>query len=282
MNNPLVSIITVTYNAEKYIAQTMQSVFAQTYPNIEYIIIDGKSTDQTLKIIQGIAAPVPPKRDKLRNDGFTVVSEKDNGIYDAMNKGIAMAKGELIGIINASDFYEPDAVKTVVNQYNENSDAGVFHGNVNMLNADGSFFKLKKPNPNLDELYKSFSLQHPTFFVTKKTYNRVGVFDTSFRIAADYDFTMRCYRAGVKFCYIDKVITNFRQGGVSQNKMNNIAEGKRLLLKNGYDTETVEIVARAWTKKAQKEKYYNAAYRLVKKILPAQILNKLARNIKIK
>ena len=121
MSNPLVSIITVTYNAEKYLEQTIKSVISQSYKNIEYIIIDGMSSDGTVDII---------KRYQKYIAHFS--SEPDKGIYDAMNKGIKKANGELIGIINSSDFYEPDAVETVVSAYLQNKGAGIFHGNINM------------------------------------------------------------------------------------------------------------------------------------------------------
>jgi glycosyltransferase involved in cell wall biosynthesis len=274
MANPLVSIITVTYNAEKFLEQTMQSVFAQAYPNIEYIIIDGSSTDRTLEIITNYALQIT-KKFQLR-----WISERDNGIYDAMNKGIALAKGELIGIINADDFYEADAVETVVKVFSENSQAGIFYGNVNLLNPDGTFFKIKKSNPNLDELYKNFSLQHPTFFVKAETYKNHGNFDANFKIAGDYDFSLRCYLAGVEFCYIDKTLTNFRRGGASRNKFSNIVEGKRVLLKNGY-TENLAPIVRQWKKAAALESIYLPAYLFAKKIIPLSVLNKIANNISI-
>lgn len=270
MNNTFVSIITVTYNAEKYIEQTMQNVFAQTYSNIEYLIIDGGSTDGTLEIIE-----------KYKPRLAYSVSEKDNGIYDAMNKGIVMAKGKLIGIINASDFYEPDAVETIVKAFLANPKAGIFHGNANVLNSDGSFFKTKCPNLNLTELHKRFSLQHPTFFVLPEVYQKYGKFDTSFRIAADYDFSLRCHLAGVEFCYINKVITNFRQGGVSQNKLKNIAEGRRVLQKNSYSDEEIVPIIKQWRKAAILESIYSPVYLLAKKIIPLSILNKIAKMVSI-
>ncbi|MDO4190908.1 MAG: glycosyltransferase, partial [Bacteroidales bacterium] len=118
-NTPLVSIITVCFNAEKTIEQTIQSVINQTYSNIEYIIIDGKSTDSTLNIVS-----------KYKDNIATIISEPDNGIYDAMNKGIKLSSGELIGIINADDWYEKDAVKIMVNKYlsTENKDNSLYYG----------------------------------------------------------------------------------------------------------------------------------------------------------
>ena len=128
MNNiPLISIITVSYNAVKTIEDTILSVINQTYPNIEYIIIDGGSTDGTLDII------------KKYQDKITYwVSEPDKGIYDAMNKGIAKANGELIGIINADDWYELDAVQNVVLEFN-NTRPAIYHGGLNIVKASSYF-----------------------------------------------------------------------------------------------------------------------------------------------
>ncbi|MDR2057894.1 MAG: glycosyltransferase [Dysgonamonadaceae bacterium] len=272
MINPLVSIITVTYNARSLLEQTMQSVFSQTYPNIEYIIIDGASIDGTVTVIK-----------KYESKLSFWISEKDNGIYDAMNKGIRLAKGELIGMINAGDYYEPEAVKSVVKVYSENKDTGIFHGNMNMLNEDGTFFKLKKPNTDLSELYKGISLFHPTFFVTSAVYKKIGLYDARFKISADFDFALRCYRAKVKFFYMDQVITNFRLGGLSSSgNSKGMYESRDILFKNGYKTKVVNPVFHEWQKTKRKKKLFDAVYKLLKKILPLSVLNKLASYISLK
>lgn len=272
MINPLISIITVTYNAEKYIAQTMQSVLNQTYPNIEYLIIDGGSTDRTLEIIKNYELKI-----KFQ---FRWISEKDNGIYDAMNKGIALASGSLIGILNASDYYEPNAVETVVNAYSHNCDAGIFHGNMNMLNENGTFFKQKKPNTNLDELYKGMRLWHPSFFVAKPVYEKQGLFDTQFKIAADFDFALRCYLAGVKFVYIDTVITHFRKGGVSSKReIEAHKECKAALIKNNYPDHVVNAVVKQWKKKRRKNAVYYAVYQFLNHLLPSSLVSKIATRL---
>ena len=271
-DNILVSIITVTYNAQDFLEQTMQSVFSQTYPDIEYLVIDGGSTDNTTDIIK-------------KHDSKLAfwISEKDDGIYDAMNKGIRIAKGNIIGIINASDYYEPTAVQTVVDAYVKNKDVDIFHGNINMLNADGSFFKLKKPNTNLNDLVNGTSLYHPTFFVTKDTYINYGLYDTCFKIAADFDFTLRCYLNGVKFYHLDQIISNFRKGGVStQHEVKSQVESREVLIKNGYSEETVRPVFRQWKKTSRKNRLSYKAYQLLRIILPASILTKIAAKIVVK
>ncbi len=275
---PLVSIITVTYNAKKYIEQTILGVLDQTYPNIEYIIIDGCSTDGTVTLITTYESRI---KNTLKR--FIFVSEKDNGLYDAMNKGICMAQGELVGMVNASDFYEPDTVETVVAAYLKRQDAGIFHGNVNMLNEDGSFFKIKKPNTNLEELYKGMSLQHPTFFVAKPIYDKYGLYDLRYKIAADFDFAIRCHLAGVKFFYIDSILSNFRKGGVS-SKREKVAqqECKNVLVQNGYPETVVNAVGKEWERLRRKNNVYAALYKILKYILPESIINKIAAHASVK
>jgi len=275
---PLISIITVTYNAADYLAQTIESVLAQTHPNIEYIIIDGGSIDGTVDIIRNYESQIT---NTLKH--FKFVREKDNGIYDAMNKGIRMAQGELIGIVNASDYYEPNTVERVVDAYLQNNDVGIFHGNMNMLNEDGSFFKLKKPNINLEELYQGMSIYHPTFFVAKSVYEKYGLFDLQYKIAADFDFALRCNSAGVKFFYIDSVISNFRKGGVSYIRIKAThQECKKVLIQNGYAETTVNVVAKVWEKLRKKDHLYYTLYKILKYVLPKPLINKIAHQASIK
>ena len=272
MSNPLVSIITVTYNAEKYVEQTIKSVAAQSYKNIEYIIIDGLSTDGTADIIQ-----------RYRQHITHFVSESDNGIYDAMNKGLQKATGELTGIINASDFYEPNAVEAVVSAYLQNRDAGIFYGNINMLNENGSFFKLKKPITNLENLSKGMSLYHPALFAAKSVYEKYGLYDLQYKIASDFDFTIRCYLAGVKFIYIDSVISNFRKGGISSKREKAAhLECKNVLTRNGYPETTVNKAAKEWERLRKKNNAYYESYKILKCILPASFIDRIAARVSVK
>jgi glycosyltransferase involved in cell wall biosynthesis len=223
---PLVSIITVTYNAEKYLEQTILSVVNQTYENIEYIIIDGKSTDKTIDIIEQYSHHIA-----------IWTSESDNGIYDAMNKGIRLSHGEVIGILNAGDFYQLDAVEKIVNAYLDNSKTDIFHGNINYYFENGIFFKEKKANPNISILYKENNIFHPTFFVTKFAYHKNGLFDIQYKIAADMDFAMRNYNKGAHFFYLDEVITNFRMGGASTKQIRlSLRERFEIIRKYGCPT----------------------------------------------
>lgn len=203
MNNPLVSIVTVSFNAEKTIEQTIKSVLNQTYSNIEYIIIDGASTDNTPNIIEKY-------KDKLA----FYVSEPDKGIYNAMNKGISHAHGTLIGIVNADDFYEHNAVEINVENYNaqgDNRDNTCYYGMLRVWKDEKEFCVRQYHHNFVIET----AIQHPTCFVPRKLYERLGLFDESFRVCADFDLLNRFNSNGVRFCKIDRVISNFRIGGAT-------------------------------------------------------------------
>lgn len=194
----LVSVVTVVFNGEKHLEQTIQSVLTQTYGNIEYIIIDGGSTDGTLDIIK-----------KYEDRLAYWVSEPDNGISDAFNKGIIKATGEIIGILNADDWYEPDSVAQLV----ANAEKGdVFHG---VMQYWGDEKKLHKTYPDASLLAKEMTINHPTVFVKKWVYEKYGVFRLDYRYAMDYELMLRFFVNGVKFYAIDSVLTNMRYEGVS-------------------------------------------------------------------
>ena len=202
-DKPLVSIITVCLNSEKTIEQTIQSVINQTYSNIEYIIIDGKSTDRTLEII-----------DKYKDKISIFVSEKDKGIYDAMNKGLKLATGELIGIINSDDWYELDAVEIIVNTFMEDKNAQIFYGNINAYNKDK--FLRTRFRSSLKELHTRMAIPHPSVFITSGAYKKYG-FNTEYKIGADRDLMLKLYSKNYKFKYINKIIANFRLGGYNES-----------------------------------------------------------------
>jgi len=200
---PKVSIITVCYNSEKTIKDTLQSVLHQSYTNIEYIIIDGKSTDGTLKIIKEYKS--------LFNGRMKYISEIDSGIYNAMNKGIAKSSGEIIGIINSDDFYEPDAVWNAVSIMNP-FEYQVAYGALRLIRKNRSHEVIMNTHDKLPTTI----IQHPTCFVTSITYQKHGLFNEKYKISSDHDLLLRYYLNGnVKFIKMDKIITNFRVGGAS-------------------------------------------------------------------
>lgn len=212
--NLKVSIITICYNAEKTIEQTIQSVLGQTYPHVEYVIVDGKSTDGTMEIVNRY-------RDKITK----VISEPDEGIYDAMNKGIRMTSGDVIGIVNADDWIEPDAIEHVVRCFLDH-DTDIVHGDIRLVYEDGMSQEAMKTD-SLDKLWHSMVVRHPATFVKKDVYEKQGLFDTSYRITGDYDFILRCYANGVRFCYLDKILSNFRMDGISNTGSRECAKETR-------------------------------------------------------
>ncbi|UJP63385.1 glycosyltransferase family 2 protein [Mongoliitalea daihaiensis] len=211
--NPLVTIVTVSYNSEKYIDDTFKSVLNQTYHNFEYILIDGKSTDETLTKARAFKTILDQK--------FTIISEKDKGIYDAMNKGIKLAKGELICILNSDDFFEPTALESYVDIYKRNDLTNnlIIVGDANMVDIEGNLRYFRKNNQAIlnDQIEFTMPLVHPAFCVHEKVYNKlIGLFDTKFKLIADYDFTYKAFKSGkVDFKFVDKVTVNMREGGVS-------------------------------------------------------------------
>ncbi|MBN1597142.1 MAG: glycosyltransferase [Bacteroidales bacterium] len=203
----LVSVITVVYNGGVLIEDTIKSIINQTYSNIEYIIIDGESTDCTLEIIN-----------KYKDQISKIVSEKDNGLYDAMNKGITLARGELIGILNAGDFYKPNCVEYAVRSYLENPEA-IIHGNHIRIHEFKEFCHFenvyrKYPNPTPNEAIKE-KIFHVSCFIPKKIYEKYGRYDLQYNIVADIDFFTRTMLEDVNYKFIPDILVSFRSGGLS-------------------------------------------------------------------
>jgi glycosyltransferase involved in cell wall biosynthesis len=227
---PLVSIITVCRNSEKTIAKAIESVHGQTYPNIEYLIIDGASTDKTLEIVRTY--------ELLFKDRMRVLSEKDNGIYDAMNKGITLAGGKIIGILNSDDWYEEHAVEDVVESFRVNG-AGVYYGILRIL-EDGKEVMLKAVNSNY--LFREV-VGHPAYFIVSDVYERYGCFNLDFKIAADYELMMRLHDYHVPFFQINTILANFSQGGKSTtNVLRAMKEWAIIRRKYGYLTNLEMVV----------------------------------------
>jgi glycosyltransferase involved in cell wall biosynthesis len=226
LNEPLVSIITVTFNAEKHLEQTIRSVLNQTYKNIEYIIIDGGSKDKTIDIIK-----------KFEDQIDLWISEPDGGIYFAMNKGITLAKGDIIGILNADDYYFEDSVKIVV-EANKVNNADVYHGDMLSINDITNKEELSKPDES--KMNEKPSIFHPTCFVKKSVYQKIGGFDTKFKISSDYEFLLRCKKNQILFNYVPQLITTFRVGGMSASCYSNVEGYKIMKMHNtGYQNQVI-------------------------------------------
>lgn len=201
---PLISIITVSYNAVNTIEQTILSVINQGFDDYEYIIIDGLSNDGTIEII------------KKYEDKITFwISEFDKGIYDAMNKGVKIAKGEFISLLNSDDWYEEGTLAKVAQNFYSNPNADVLHGLMRIINIENN-------KPSLIRGHYSTNLingmiEHPTCFVRKELFEKVGGFDIKYKSAADYDWMLRVRNIGAIFLFIPEVLANFRTGGMSSS-----------------------------------------------------------------
>jgi len=221
MNKPKISIITITFNSEKTLEETIKSVVTQEYEKLEYLIIDGGSKDKTLDIVE-----------KYRSNIDFVVSEPDNGISDAFNKGIRNATGEIVGIINSDDILLPGALHALADAYEEDID--VYRGNTVVWNDNNDVktrvrpamkFKLSKPIDNVC---------HQSTFVCKRCYETLGAYNVSFKYMMDADVLYRFSRAGAKFKYVDYDMALFRLGGVtSSNYKKKLNEIHDVVITNG-------------------------------------------------
>jgi len=221
MRTPLVSVITVVRNGERHLENTIQSVLQQTYGNIEYIIVDGGSTDGTLEIIR-----------KHDDQVAYWISEPDSGIYDAMNKGIEMSTGNIIGIINSDDWYEPDSVQAAVDCFARDPEIGLVHGDVRVWRQDGGIETIIAPRLDKYSLYVSSPLNHASCFVSRDVYSRYGTFNAKYQIVGDYELILRLHKHRVKSFYLPRIVANVRMGGVS-NRPGSIAK----VLRESYDAK---------------------------------------------
>jgi len=204
--SPVVTIITVSLNSEKYIEDAIKSVLFQDYRNIEYWIIDGKSTDSTPMIVQKY---LPLFKGRLH-----FLSEKDEGIYNAMNKGILKSKGEIIGILNSDDWYEKNIISYIVSKM---CNYDMLHGNMCIVDKDNNKIKIYRHRNKVFWKYISTPFNHPTMFVKKYIYNSIGLFNEEFYTAADYNFMLKFCNSKYKDIYVDRTITNVRAVGITSS-----------------------------------------------------------------
>jgi glycosyltransferase involved in cell wall biosynthesis len=220
-----VSIITVVYNNDKTIRQAIQSVLSQTYGDIEYIIIDGQSSDNTINIINDY-------KDFL---GY-FVSEKDTGIYDAMNKGIFAANGDVIGILNSDDiFNDVHVVEIIMSQFIKSPTLDIVYGDLEYVNKYNinKVVRNWKSKSYYNRFFENGNVPpHPTLFVKKSVYEKAGVFNLNFKLAADYEFMLRIFKKfNFKSKYINEVIVKMRLGGATNKSISNIKyQNKEILL----------------------------------------------------
>lgn len=219
MSNPTFTIITVTYNSKQTVEQTIQSVLAQTYKDFEYVIVDGASTDGTVDILS--------KYSKIDNR-IHYISEPDKGIYDAMNKGVAMASGEAIALLNSDDYYETDALEKIACHLPK-TEKYVVYGMVRILENEKETEVIISSHNSLPERM----MMHPACFVSKSLYVKYR-YDTTYKSAADYDLFLRLYNdKEVEFYPVYDVIANFRLGGMSDSTLSYL-EANDIKYKFGY------------------------------------------------
>jgi glycosyltransferase involved in cell wall biosynthesis len=219
-----ISIVTIVYNGRDVLERTINSVIDQTYDNIEYIVVDGNSNDGTVDII------------KRYEDRIHIwISEEDGGIYDAINKGIALASGDIVGIIHSGDYYYKDAIKNVAEIYNSHGDDSVYFGNMEILDPE-SMHRTKRI-VNIKSFFfmrSGMSIPHPSIFIPLKLYEKYGVYDIKYAVASDYDLLFRYIMVNkINFIYIDKILSCFTLGGVSSNILKTAREAHIVRINNG-------------------------------------------------
>ena len=196
-----ISVIITTLNRAGTIENTLKSILGQNWPDIQIIIQDGKSTDNTYEIVKKYPAAAA---------GWQ--SEPDNGIYDAINKGINRATGDIIAILHSDDVWLPNTLERVAAIFSRNPDVGVVSGAIEVWeDIDGGAKVVLQSS--LLHLHKGMTIHHPATFVRRNVYGRAGTFDTHYRIGADYDFVLRCLKANIPWIITEEVFTRMKAGG---------------------------------------------------------------------
>ncbi len=240
-----ISIITVSFNSAEHIEDAINSVEKQNYNDIEHIVIDGNSNDGTQQILE-------------RNSGKLAywISETDSGIYDAMNKGIKKATGEVVGILNSDDFYFDEEVVSKVAESFEDREIDAVYGDLifvdpNNLNKTVRTYSSEKWHP--EKFAKGYMPAHPTFFVRREFYEKHGLFETDYRIAADYEMLIRLlYVNELRYRYLPMKMVKMRKGGVSSNGVkSNITLNNEIIKacrKHGIKTNALKIYPKYFNK----------------------------------
>ena len=207
-----ISLITITYNSEKTLADTIKSVLEQTYPDVEYIIVDGASKDKTVSIVK--------QYEPLFNGKMKWISEKDKGLYDAMSKGIKMATGDVVGILNSDDFFtSKEVLEKIANAFVQDAELEAVYGDVHFVNPTNlqkcvRYYSSKIFKRKLMRL--GFMPAHPSFYIRKECFDKYGLYKTDYKIAADFEFLLRViYKARIKTQYLPIDMVTMRTGGAS-------------------------------------------------------------------
>ena len=217
------TVITATFNSAQTLERCITSVLNQKYSNLEYIIVDGGSTDGTLDIIK-----------KYDKDIACWISEPDAGIGDAWNKGLTKSTGEIIAIVDSDNSYDPGIFSMMADYFTNNPYVDFIHGNVRYWDENGKLY-IKKPYLKEKYFWKFMPYLFPSCFIRRSIYEKYGLFNTSYKLTMDYELLLRFYTKGVKVLYINEVIANFQLGGVSDVRcVSGLVENKDIIIDYGY------------------------------------------------
>jgi glycosyltransferase len=210
-----ISIITCAFNSEITIKKSIRSIQKQNYKNIEHLIIDGASTDKTLKIVK-----------KIKKKNQNLYSSKDKGFYDALNKGIKYSTGNIVGVLHSDDFYNNNNILKIVADTFKRTKADLVYGDLTYVKKDYPFRLIRYWRAgkfNKEKLFNGWMPPHPTVFVKKKIFDKIGFYKTDYKISADYDFLVRIFNCkNINQVYIPKVLINMRIGGMSNRSFKNL------------------------------------------------------------
>jgi glycosyltransferase involved in cell wall biosynthesis len=240
-----ISVITVCYNSVKTIRDTIESVIGQTYSDIEYIIVDGGSTDGTVAIISSYGTKIS-----------RFISEPDRGIYDAMNKGLKLSTGDVAGILNADDFFNTDTIIAKIATEFSNNDIDALYGDVEFIKSDKigkivRYYSSKKFNT--ERFRYGFMPAHPSFYVKREYYEKFGYYKVDYKIGADFDLLIRfLYINKLKYKYLEMPFVTMRTGGASNKTLKSIFTLNREIVRscreNGISTNYFNIYSKYFIK----------------------------------
>ncbi len=228
---PFLSVITVSFNAMDTLPQTLASLANQDEKDFEHIIVDGGSKDGTVAFLQ-----------QQNDPNLRWISEADTGIYNAMNKGISMARGEVISFLNADDSYFPDTISSVKKAFQTDTD--IVYGNLRKERLLRGKWHHRKEFPDLEKMPQTMGIFHPATFIRKTLFDQLGLYDEQYRFSADYEWLLRAYLSGARFYYLNQTLAIFRVGGVSTLNCASYVEGLAILERHqtGYAHEMRNLV----------------------------------------
>jgi glycosyltransferase involved in cell wall biosynthesis len=227
----LISYVTVVKNNENTISRVIESVQRQSYDNIEHIVIDGASTDNTLEIIL-----------KYKDVIDYYASEQDNGIYDALNKAIELCNGQLILVLNSDDWLTNDSSQYAANKY-DFKNPHLISGTANVLIDGNEIMEWRPKVVTLNSYFSVANINHNSIYASREAYELSGEYDSSYTIAADFKWIMSCFNSGIKFIYTDKVLVNYSLGGISKDVFWHKEECKRVIKERFPFLDGGEVVA---------------------------------------